>query len=279
MTTSKFTPRYALVTGGGSGLGREFCLQLARDGWHVAIAGIHQAGIDETLQLVQKAGGIGRAELCDVTEIKAWQSLRERLRGDWPRLDLLVNNAGMFASGNVGQLDIAEVERVVRLNLFGAIYGCNTMVPWLIENSSSRPHIINVSSIYAFVCPPGMSAYNISKAGVVALSETLFGELRRHRIGVTVVCPGPMPTRFIENASFGNAAFRPLSERYVRESTLEPRNVVTASLRAAERGKLYVVLGTDQRWYWRLKRWLPTKFLKEVARRVNADLAATAAKH
>jgi short-subunit dehydrogenase len=150
-------------------------------------------------------------------------TLRNRLQADWPRLDLLVNNAGMYACGRVGSLDMVEAERLIRLNLFGVLYGCHAMVPWLINSSASRPtHIINVTSSFAFYCPPGMAPYNLSKAGVAAFSETLHGELAPRGVGVTIVCPGPMPTRFVENASFDSPAFRRLTESYVRRSTLDP---------------------------------------------------------
>ena len=278
--------RYAIVTGGASGLGREFCLRLARDGWHVAIVDIDAVRSDETRRLVEQLGGTGRVEPCDVTDVAAWLSLRERLQADWPRLDLLVNNAGMFASGRVGQLDLADAERVVRLNLLGVVYGCDTMVRWLVEAVRSKPgslapgpqppapHVINIASSFAFITPPGMSVYSLTKAAVVALSETLYAELRPQGVGVTVVCPGAMPTRFIEHASFDSLAFQKLTEQEVRQSTLDPARVAAAALRAARRRKLYVVMGADQRWYWRLKRAFPTTFLHEVGRRVERDLAS-----
>ena len=88
----------------------------------------------------RRAGGRRRPgrTSCDVTSIDAWQSLRERLQADWPRLDLLVNNAGMYASGFVGALDLAEAERLIRLNLHSVLYGCHTMVPWLAEDAKSH---------------------------------------------------------------------------------------------------------------------------------------------
>jgi short-subunit dehydrogenase len=85
-----------------------------------------------------------------------------------------------------------------------------------------------------------------------------------------------MPTRFADRASFDDPAFRKLTERYVRESTLDPAAVADAALKAARRRQLYVVLGTDQRWYWRLKRLIPHQFVKRVSRRVHRDLAAIA---
>ncbi len=266
-------PHYAIVTGGAAGLGREFCLRLACDGWHIAIVDVDREAAEETSRLVSQAGGSGRVEICDVTEIESWLALRDRLHAEWPRLDLLVNNAGMFAAGNVGTLDLGEAEQLIRLNLLGVLYGCHTFVPWLAECAKSeRTAIINVASSFAFLCPPGMAPYNLSKAAVVALSETLHGELKPRGVGVTVVCPGPMPTRFVESASFERPEFQKLTESYVRQSTLDPASVAGAAINASSRRRLYVVMGSDQRWYWRAKRWMPRTLLNRVSRRVRKDL-------
>jgi short-subunit dehydrogenase len=266
-------PKTAVVTGAGSGLGREFSLRLARAGYRIAVVDVDTAAAQETARLAAELGGEPRVEIADVTSIDAWLNLRQRLRADWPRLDLLVNNAGMYAAGNVGSLDLAEAERLVRLNLMSVLYGCHAMVPWLAESARQGPaRLINVASSFAFLCPPGMAPYNLSKAAVVALSETMRGELAPRGVGVTVVCPGPMPTRFVENASFETSALRRLTESYVKNSTLSPADVARAALAASDRGRLYVVLGTDQRWYWRAKRWLPVTLLSRVARRVRKDL-------
>jgi short-subunit dehydrogenase len=117
-----------------------------------------------------------------------------------------------------------------------------------------------------------MAAYSVSKAGVIALSETLYGELRPRGVGVTVVCPGVMPTRFSERATFDDDAYRRLTQQYVRESTLSPAAVAEAALGGMRRGDLYVVEGRRERWYWRVKRLMPTTFLRRVARRVREDL-------
>lgn len=291
--TSEKQKAYAVVTGGAAGLGRAFCQQLARAGCHLAIVDVDRSGADQTLQFVEQAGGTGQVEECDVTSLDAWHALRARLQADWPRLDLLINNAGMFSSGYVGRLDPQETERVVRLNLMSVVYGCDTMVPWLAETASSpaprgrqgspdrgsgrrlvpRPSIINVASVFAFYCPPEMAGYNLSKAGVIALSETLFTELREKGIGVTVVCPGPMPTRFVEHAYCDSPSMKRLIEMYLRKSSLTPERVAAAALRAiGRRWDLYCIVGTRERWYWRLKRLLPRTFLEAVAGRMRRDM-------
>jgi NAD(P)-dependent dehydrogenase (short-subunit alcohol dehydrogenase family) len=275
MTDQSSLSLFALVTGSASGLGREYCVQLARAGYFVAISDVNQAGAEETLHLVRGAGGNGRVEICDVTDVAAWRSLRERLQADWPRLDVLVNNAGMYASSRVGRLDLGEFERVVRLNLWGVIYGCDTMVPWLIataEKHCTHCHVINMASIYGLYSPPGMAAYNVSKAGVVSLSETLYGELRGTNVGVTAICPGPIPTSFVDNASFDDADLRQLVEQKVHQSRLTPKSVVAAALRGMRRRQLYVPLGFIERCYWYLKRLVPQTFQAEVAWELNRQL-------
>jgi short-subunit dehydrogenase len=273
LTEPNSVKRHAILTGAANGLGREFCLRLARDKWHLALVDIDAERVAETLQLVERAGGSAQIEIADVTSTGAWLALRERLQTHWPRLDLLINNAGMYAAGFVGEMNLAAAEQLIQLNLHSVLYGCQTFIPWLAKDAKShRPAIINVASSFAFLCPPGMAPYNLSKAAVLALSETLHGELKPRGVGVTVVCPGPMPTRFLESASFETDALRRITESYVKQSTLDPAAVATASLAASERGELYVVVGADQRWYWRAKRWLPVTLLNRVARRVRKDL-------
>jgi short-subunit dehydrogenase len=275
MTEVNAQTRFALVSGAASGLGREYSIQLARDGYFVAISDINQAGAEDTLRLVEQAGGNGRVEICDVCSIDAWCALRGRLQAEWPRLDVLVNNAGMYASSRIGALDLGEFERVIRLNLWGVIYGCNTMIPWLIataEKYRTHCHIINMASIYGLYSPPGMSAYNVSKAGVVSLSETLFAELRGTNVGVTAICPGPIPTSFVDNASFDDPDLRRLVENKVHESTLTPTSVVAAALRGMRRRQLYVPLGFIERCYWWLKRLLPQTFQAGAAWELNRQL-------
>lgn len=287
--------RYAIVTGAASGLGREFCLALAGPEWHLAIVDIDESGAAETLALVEQAGGSAQCETCDVTSLDAWRALRERLQAAWPRLDLLVNNAGMFSTGYVGKLDYDQVDRVVRLNQLSVIYGCDEMVQWLAQTADMmgesgrdgpwnpgffwrrkivpRPTIINVASIFAYYCPPGMSLYNLTKAAVIALSETLYTELRDQGIGVVVVCPGPMPTRFPERAYFDDPALERVTAEYVRRSRLAPERVAAAALRTTRRRrKLYCVMGLRERWHWRSKRLVPRLLLNRVARKLRRDL-------
>ncbi len=251
--------RYALVTGGGSGLGREFCLRLAREGWRVAVTDIDLVAAEKTSAEIASSGGSAQVELLDVTNLQSWQTLALRLQQAWPQLDLLVNNAGICGTGKVGSDTLPAFEAMMDVNFRGTLNGCQTMVPWLQETAPGG-HIVNVASIFGLIAPPGMSAYNCSKAAVVALSETLYGELRPHGIGMTIVAPGFFPSNLVQRGTFETDSDRALAEQYTQNSNITPEKIVDLTLTAIRRGRLYVVLGRRARWMWRLKRFLPGRF-------------------
>ena len=268
MANSVTTPanqRYVLVTGAGSGLGRAFCLRLASEGWHVGVTDIDLAAAEATLAALVEAGGRGQAEQLDVTEILAWEKLLDKLRRDWPRLDLLINNAGVCAAGEIGVAPLEDFRQVLDVNFYGVLHGCQTMIPWLkqtAKETTARGHVVNIASVFGLVAPPSMGAYNASKAAVIALSETLYGELLPMGIGVTVVAPGFFASQLLNAGRFEKDGQRQSARRYMKDATISAEEVVGQTLAAIERKKLYVVLGRKSRWLWRLKRWLPAWFAK-----------------
>ncbi len=261
--TESARKRFAVVTGAGSGLGRAFCLHLARDHWHVAIADINAMAAEQTLAAIVAQGGSGQVEPLDVADFDAWQRLHEKLHKDWPRLDLLVNNAGVCASGEIGEGALDDFRHVMDVNLGGVLHGCHAFVPWLKQQGAG--HIVNVASLFGLLTAPTMGAYATSKAAVVAFSETLFVELRLHGVGVTVVAPGFFATRLLEKGRFHTSEQRSLAERYMQNPRFTADDVVDLTLAAVGRGKLYVVLGRRARWLWRWKRLSPTSLLRCVA--------------
>ena len=262
--------KYALITGGASGLGRAFCCHLARQGWHVAITDINLPGAEETLALIVKQGGTGQVELLDVADFAAWQTLIMKLRGTWPRMDLLVNNAGICGAGLVGESSLDDFRRILDVNLFGAIYGCQTCVPWLRETAQGSA-VVNIASLATVLSAPAMSAYNISKAGLVSFSETLYGELFGSGIHVTVVLPGFFASNLVERGRFEDKAFKQIAEAYTRSAEFTTDDVVTQTMWAIERKKLYVILGFRARTAARLKRLAPAWFFRVVARTFEKD--------
>ena len=154
--------RRAIVTGAASGLGRALCERLARDGYEIALCDIDTVGAAQTLLRVEAAGGSGRVERLDVADPADWEALRARLARDWPQLDLLVNNAGVAVSGDVGRCPLDDWRWIFDANLWGVIHGCHVCVDWLKCNPRGG-HIINTASLASIGSFPGMAAYNVTK--------------------------------------------------------------------------------------------------------------------
>ncbi|MCG8584205.1 MAG: SDR family NAD(P)-dependent oxidoreductase [Pirellulales bacterium] len=240
-------------------------MRLASDGWNLLLADIDAEHNNETIRLVAEAGGTAEAVELDVADHEAWVRLEQQLRDRWPQLDLLVNNAGVAAQGEVGEFPLDDWHWVLSTNLHGTIYGCHTFVPWLKQNPSGA-HIINTASFAAFVSAPSMGAYGVAKAGVVSLSETLYGELRQHNVGVTVVCPSFFETRLLDRGKFREDSVKQMAADLSKYTRLTAETVADAAIRGMQRKKLYVVLRRRARWYWRAKRMLPAWFHKTLAK-------------
>jgi NAD(P)-dependent dehydrogenase (short-subunit alcohol dehydrogenase family) len=275
--------RLAIVTGAGSGLGREFCRQLAQaGGWHLVAVDVELADGEQTIAEVRQLGAAGEAVAMDVTDAAGWTKLRERLQHDWPRLDLLVNNAGVCMSAEVGDGDLAAWRRVIEVNFLGLLAGCHVMTPWLkasaasLQDSSTRssqlatrhsPAIINVASITAYLPAPAMGAYASSKAAVVALTEAMYAELRPHGVHVTLVAPGFFRTRLLERGTFTLRRHRAQAEYLTRTAKIDAASVARAALAASAHGRLYAITGRRARWLWRIKRLAPRILFRVIARR------------
>jgi NAD(P)-dependent dehydrogenase (short-subunit alcohol dehydrogenase family) len=256
--------RRGLITGAGSGLGRAFATELAREGWELVLCDIDVANCEQTAQQVRALGGQARVEALDISSAEQWSALVGRLRTDWPSLNLLINNAGIGVQGNVGDCPLDDWRHVIDVDLFGAIYGCHFCRDWLLANSEGA-HVINVASAAPFFNTPGMGPYSVSKAGVVSLSETLYAELHRRGLGISVVCPGFFPTHVIEHAHFQDERKRAIAERLMRNSPITAEDVARAAVRAMHRKQFYVVLPWRVSIFWWLRRLFPRATLRVVA--------------
>jgi NAD(P)-dependent dehydrogenase (short-subunit alcohol dehydrogenase family) len=258
--------RYAIVTGSAGTLGRAFAVRLAERGYRLALVDINEPENAETLRLVELAGGSGFTARVDVSSAAAWTELHDRLAREWPRVDLLVNNAGVAASGEVGLMSLADWEWLLAINLKSVVLGCHTFAERLKTNAGGA-HVINVASFAAFACLPNMAAYNVAKAGVLALSETLRIEWHRHRVGFTVVCPSFFTSGLLDAGRFHTDSQRDYTQREMSEAGFTADDVASAALRAMDRKRFYVVMPRKAKLFWWLKRFVPNLFMKEITRR------------
>jgi NAD(P)-dependent dehydrogenase (short-subunit alcohol dehydrogenase family) len=255
----------AVVTGAGSGLGRALAKALAARGAVVVVSDVREATAQAAAAEIAAAGGSCHVVGCDVTlaeDVAGLAAEAERLAGP---IDLLVNNAGIGAAGQIGTIGLDAWHRAVDVNLWGVVHGCHFFVPGM--RARRRGHVLNVASAAAFGSAPSMGAYNVTKAGVVALSETLAAEAARDGVGVTALCPGFFQTN-IMNESVGVIpdAQRRFVESEMARSKHDADAIAHLALEAVERGALYCVPHAQVRWVWRVKRLAPSLFARLAAR-------------
>jgi len=244
-----------VITGAGGGLGRALALELAGRGASLVISDVNGAAAEETARLARDAGAAdARAAVCDVTRLADVEALAAAEGG---AIDLLVNNAGVSSAGLVGELSIEDWRWTLDVDLYGVIHGCHAFVPRMRQRG--RGHVLNVASAAGLLCAPRMAAYNVAKAGVIALSETLAAELRGSGVGVTVLCPTFLRTNVAAAGRFADERSRATAERLVARGR-PAEEVARAALEAVERGDLYSLPMANGRWLWRLKRAVPRAF-------------------
>jgi short-subunit dehydrogenase len=256
------SPR-CVITGAGGSFGRALALELARRKAHLVLSDIDAAGVDETARLALAAGAASaRGMRVDVTKIDDWKVLASAIEG---AVDLVVNNAGVSSAGAVGVLPIEDWRWTLEVDLFGVINGCHIFVPKL--RAQGHGHVLNVASAAGFISPPFLGAYNVAKAGVVALSETLRAELTGTKIGVTVVCPTFFKTNIVNSGRIADPTLLRRAKNLV-DGGKSAEAVARSAIASVEKGELYAIPMADGRWMWRLKRATPAAF-NSIAGRVG----------
>ncbi len=249
----------AVVTGAGSGLGRAFCIELARRGARILAADIDLARAEETARMARDAGAEVVVERCDVAKADEVAALADKAEAAFGGTDLVINNAGVGVGGAVGEVPLTDWEWIMGINLWGVIYGCHTFVPRFLSRGSG--HVINVASAAGLLSAPQMGPYNVTKAGVVALSETLNVELQGTGVGVTVLCPTFFRTNIARDGRSSATAGTPADlEKRMDSAKVQAPEVAAFALDAAAAGKLYALPHADGRWFWRMKRASPELF-------------------
>jgi len=255
----------AVVTGAGSGIGAAFAVELAHRGGRVVCSDINEAAAEKTASAITDQGGEAVAIACDVSRIDDVSELAaqsESWLGDAPTL--VINNAGVGAGGAlIGELPLDDWRWVLGINLWGPIHGCHVFAPILrsAEPSNRARGIINVASAAAFGAAPSMAAYNVSKAGVLSLSETLAAELSRSAVNVTVLCPTFVKTNIVESGRITDETTQ-LATRLMRWIGLSPAKVARICLDTNDRGELYCMPQLEAKIGWNVKRLVPGTYTR-----------------
>jgi NAD(P)-dependent dehydrogenase (short-subunit alcohol dehydrogenase family) len=195
-----FSGRVAVITGAAGGLGREFANVAAGLGMRLVLADIDAAALQQATGELRAAGAEVLSMVCDVRKAAHVSELADSAMARFHAVHLLINNAGVCAGGLVWENSVADWEWVLGVNLWGAIHGVRVFTPLMLECARRDPgyegHIVNTASMAGLLAPPAMGVYSVSKHAVVALSETLYHDLRLvdAPIGASVLCPYFVPT-------------------------------------------------------------------------------------
>jgi NAD(P)-dependent dehydrogenase (short-subunit alcohol dehydrogenase family) len=217
--------RRVLVTGGASGLGLALTELMVARGDTVLVGDL----AEERPAGVPEAAAYRRL---DVRHPQDWDAALAWVRETWGGLDILVNNAGIATGGRIDVEAISDWERVVDVNLLGVARGCHTFVPLLKEQRNG--HIVNVASLAGLVHGPGMASYNATKAGVVAISETLQFELGPWGVDVSVVCPAFFRTNLHQSFAGKDAAMQAAGVRLITQATVDAAHIAGIVLKGVD---------------------------------------------
>lgn len=262
----------AVLTGAGSGFGRAFALVLAERRARLVLSDVDEGKLAETAELARAAGAETVAQVCDVADAEAVEALALAADEHFSGTDLLVNNAGVAVAGKVGEVPLSDWRWQLDINLNGVIHGCHAFIPRM--RAAGSGHILNVASSAGLLSAPMMAPYNVSKAGVIALSETLYAELEGSGVGVTALCPTFFRTSLHETARSPNPDELRDAEKLITEAKWTAEEIAVHALRGIEADALYVIPQADGKALWLTKRLLGQKFHGLLGKVANSDFFA-----
>jgi short-subunit dehydrogenase len=264
----RFAGGTAVVTGAGSGIGEQLARALAERGSHLVLLERDAERLDRVSASIRGAHpSIAVAQVqVDLADRAATTAAAERIVRDHPRTDLLVNNAGVALAGRFDEVTLDEFEWVLEVNFHAPVRLTHHLLPTM----AAGAHLVNVSSLYGLISPPGQSAYSASKFALRGFSQVLRAELADRGIGVTTVHPGGIATRIAADARVGAGVDREAHavglEQFSRLLTYPPERAAADILRAVERRKARLLIATSAKVPDVLARLFPVGHMAAIAR-------------
>ena len=258
---SYYQGKNAVVTGGASGLGRAFAEGMASQGaGAVMIADLDEARGQQTIEALENLGARAYFRRYDVSQREQVQALAEDARQTLGRIDFAFNNAGVASGGEFFDIAAEDWDWLLAVNLMAVVDGCRAFGRIMREQGGG--HLINTGSLAAFGSMPGMTLYNVSKAGVVMLSETLRAELASQHIRVSVICPSFVRTNLMERTRVATARYEGVTRMMLEQNRITPERIAKASLKQIARNKLYVFPTWDAQLVAYTKRFFPNTMIR-----------------
>jgi short-subunit dehydrogenase len=262
----------AAVTGAASGIGRALALELAARGCDLALADRDEAGL-QTL-----AAEIGRdpsrkvtVHGVDVSDPKQIEDFANAATSAHPGLNIVINNAGVALMGTFGEIELAQMDWLMNINFWGVVRSTRAFLPHLATQREA--HIVNLSSIFGIIAPPGQTAYSAAKFAVRGFSESLRHELQMagSPIKLSVVHPGGVATNIARNSRSGtgmtdNARRAQSIERFDAVAKTTPAAAALRIITGIEKNQPRILIGNDARFMDLLQRFRPATYWAVLAR-------------
>ncbi|PUA82404.1 SDR family NAD(P)-dependent oxidoreductase [Nocardioides currus] len=239
--------KVVVITGAGSGMGREIARQAAEEGAMLAVSDWDADGLGETVEIVKELGAEVRSDVVDVSDRDAMAQWAVDVVGQFGRVNLVVNNAGVSISGDFETMTYDELDWIVGVNFHGVVNGTKEFLPHLIASGDGA--IVNISSLFGLVSMPGQSAYNATKYAVRGFTEALREEMliNGHRVSVTCVHPGGIRTGIARNGrtTAGEDHDRLAHVFDTRLARMPASKAASIILKGARAGRARVLVGAD----------------------------------
>ncbi len=272
MRKFSFAGSAAAITGAASGIGRALALELAARGCDVALADLDETGLESVAKdIVEKHGRRATIRRVDVADPRQIQDFATSSIADFPALNILINNAGVALLGQFDEFDQAQMAWLMDINFWGVVHGTRAFMAHL--TSRPRAHIVNISSVFGIIAPPGQSAYSASKFAVRGFSESLRHELAMSNstVGLSVVHPGGVKTNIARRARSGSllrekANADELGNRFEQLARTTPAAAAERIVRGIERGEPRILIGADARLLDIIQRLKPSTYWASLAR-------------
>ncbi len=242
----------ALVTGAASGIGRAIALALAREGADLYLLDVNRPGLADVVAEARTYGTEVIGEHCDLARSDEISAAVKTLLERCAHLDILVNNAGVSYHGKTEGMPAARWDTLLAINLLAPIQLIRELLPTLLARGEA--HIVNVCSILGLVAMPKFTAYQVSKFGLVGLSESLRAEYICRGLGVTALCPGFVETNIFRKLDDAHSKPMRMPPRWFLAS---PEQVAAKAIKAIYRNKGVVTVSFLARFAWFMKRMVP----------------------
>lgn len=261
---TKFPGKSCLITGAASGLGRSTALAVVAKGASVVLTDIDDVGLQRTADEVRAQGGVVHLAVpTDVSDYDAVVALAAKVHAEVDSVDIVMNVAGIATWGTVDRLTHTQWRRTIDIDLMGPIHVIEEFVPPMIE-AGRGGHLVNVASAAGLFGLPWHAPYSAGKFGLRGVSEVLRFDLRQHRIGVSLVCPGAMATPMVDSVDIAGvdrqgAAVQQAVSLFMRHA-VTPEQAARSIVRGVERNKYMVFTSPDIRVGYLAQRYFPPSY-------------------